>query len=77
MCSGTIVYCPPEMFLERRYHAAPTTVWSLGVLLFRMVCGHLPFLEFMDVIAGNLDFKDGVSSGKTDGSVRSEAPLRW
>ncbi|KAI4905026.1 hypothetical protein NFI96_020186, partial [Prochilodus magdalenae] len=74
--AGTIVYCPPEMFLERRYHAAPTTVWSLGVLLFRMVCGHLPFLEFMDIIAGNLDFIDGVSSGKTDGSVRSEAPLR-
>ncbi|KAI4879654.1 hypothetical protein NFI96_009680, partial [Prochilodus magdalenae] len=49
-----------------RYHADPATVWSLGVLLFRIVCGHLPFDEEQDIITGLLDFKDGQSEGEED-----------
>ncbi|XP_036430982.1 serine/threonine-protein kinase pim-1-like [Colossoma macropomum] len=59
--AGTLDFCPPECFLEKRYHADPATVWSLGVLLFRMVCGYLPFNETLDIIAGFLDFRDGLS----------------
>ncbi|XP_039512054.1 serine/threonine-protein kinase pim-2-like isoform X3 [Pimephales promelas] len=39
---GTITYCPPELDTLHKYHAEPATVWSLGMLLFEMVCGRFP-----------------------------------
>ncbi|XP_072536787.1 serine/threonine-protein kinase pim-1-like [Salminus brasiliensis] len=60
--AGTLEYWPPEFLLKRRYHARPATVWSLGVLLFRMVCGFLPFRNGLDILEGLLCFEDGLSS---------------
>uniref|UniRef100_A0A8C2FX19 non-specific serine/threonine protein kinase n=1 Tax=Cyprinus carpio TaxID=7962 RepID=A0A8C2FX19_CYPCA len=40
--SGTAMYCPPEYILKGEFHGKPATVWSLGILLFRMLCGHFP-----------------------------------
>ncbi|KAL6489124.1 hypothetical protein MHYP_G00028650 [Metynnis hypsauchen] len=66
---GTDEYCPPEFLLEERYHAGPATVWSLGVLMFRMVCRYLPFATDDDIIHGALHFRDGLSDGKINESI--------
>ncbi|XP_052001185.1 serine/threonine-protein kinase pim-1-like [Xyrauchen texanus] len=40
---GTEEYCPPEVHFQKKYHGKTATVWSLGIMLFRMVCGHFPY----------------------------------
>ncbi|KAL0149405.1 hypothetical protein M9458_055290, partial [Cirrhinus mrigala] len=41
--AGTLEYAPPEWFRQRRYHAGPATVWSVGVTLYNILRteGHL------------------------------------
>ena len=40
---GTLLYAPPEQVITHTYQAGPETVWTLGLLLYEMVCGELPF----------------------------------
>uniref|UniRef100_A0A914DHE4 non-specific serine/threonine protein kinase n=1 Tax=Acrobeloides nanus TaxID=290746 RepID=A0A914DHE4_9BILA len=40
---GTVGYVPPEWFLYEMYLDEPGTVWSLGILLYGMLKGTLPF----------------------------------
>lgn len=40
---GSLCYCAPEILNGRGYIGPEVDVWSLGVCLFLMVAGHLPF----------------------------------
>jgi len=42
---GTESYMAPEMLYERKYFADKYDVFSLGVVLFGMLVGHLPFMR--------------------------------
>jgi len=42
---GSPCYAAPEMILGKKYHGATVDVWSLGIILFAMICGYLPFEE--------------------------------
>ncbi|XP_039545736.1 serine/threonine-protein kinase pim-3-like [Pimephales promelas] len=48
--SGTHEYCPPEFSRWGKYYAKSATAWSLGMVLFEMLSGHLPGSEEMDKI---------------------------
>ncbi|XP_061095584.1 serine/threonine-protein kinase pim-2-like isoform X1 [Conger conger] len=59
--AGTRLYQPPEWVQGGEYRGRPATVWSVGVLLFALVCGRLPFGRELDIIGAELHFRDGLS----------------
>ena len=40
---GTPRYMSPEIISKKEYYGPPSDIWSLGVLLYAMLCGYFPF----------------------------------
>lgn len=64
---GTPSYMSPEIAARKEYYGPPTDIWSLGVLLYTMICGYFPFKGFTEselyrkIIAGGLNIPNSVS----------------
>ncbi|XP_052417194.1 serine/threonine-protein kinase pim-2-like [Carassius gibelio] len=75
---GTPEYCPPEYYVAHRYHGKPTTVWSLGVLLFMLVCGRYPEPRDVELIDDGVWFEPDLSNECSHliRSLLNESPSR-
>ena len=45
---GSLAYSAPEILLGDSYDAPAVDIWSLGVILYMLVCGAAPFQEAND-----------------------------
>ncbi|XP_035226664.1 maternal embryonic leucine zipper kinase-like [Stegodyphus dumicola] len=42
-CCGSPAYAAPELILGANYNGNKVDIWSMGVLLYALLCGFLPF----------------------------------
>uniref|UniRef100_A0A8C1VJJ5 non-specific serine/threonine protein kinase n=1 Tax=Cyprinus carpio TaxID=7962 RepID=A0A8C1VJJ5_CYPCA len=58
--------CPPEYYKDLKYEAGPTTVWSLGFMMYSMIYKRQPFRSLKDMMHGSLRFKHKISTELQD-----------
>ena len=69
---GSLCYACPEIIQENAYDPELADVWSLGVVLYVMVCGYLPFSDENDeknknlIINGKIEFPKEMSNKLKD-----------
>jgi serine/threonine protein kinase len=58
---GMRMYVPKERICCARYQARPATFWSLGILLFDMVQGEIPFEKDKEICSAELRYRKASS----------------
>ena len=65
---GSPCYAAPEMIAGKHYDPSEVDVWSIGIVLFFMICGFLPFEDsnttklYAKILNGNFEIPEFVSN---------------
>jgi serine/threonine protein kinase len=69
---GSPCYAAPEMIAGKKYFGPMADMWSMGVILFALVCGYLPFEDqntsilYKKILSGRYSAPDWISMGVRD-----------
>jgi len=72
---GTHPYMAPEFF-ERECHGAACDLWSLGVIVFRLLTGRFPFTSKSDCHDKD-EKKKAIHKAVLEGNFVDQAPAAW
>ena len=64
LLAGTWLYCPPEYFVFHEYHATPATVWSLGLVLFKILAARPAYEDPHDALYEPPAIPGDISEGR-------------
>lgn len=67
---GSEEYAAPELIMGKRYDGRQTDAWALGVVLYALLVGHLPFVEDGSGVSPSGTDKSQISPS-SKGSTRS------
>ena len=71
-CCGSPAYAAPELVSGRNYLGSEADIWSMGVLLYALLCGFLPFDDenisslYRKIQAGVYEKPDWLSKGSLE-----------
>ena len=68
---GTLSYVAPEVLLRTPYNKE-VDIWSMGIILYYMLCGHLPFKGNKEVIIAEKIVNDNLEFDEDEWEVRSK-----
>ncbi|XP_070817005.1 serine/threonine-protein kinase pim-2-like [Chaetodon trifascialis] len=74
---GTWQFIPPEWYRFKCYRAEQMTVWQLGVVVFMILHGYLPFNDSRDIIRAKPVFRSDLSSYCQDFLFRCLIREEW
>ncbi|PNF16216.1 Maternal embryonic leucine zipper kinase, partial [Cryptotermes secundus] len=66
---GSPTYAAPELVVGKRYLGSEVDIWSMGVLLYALLCGHLPFDDdnidslYRKIVSGKYNEPEWLSAG--------------
>lgn len=69
---GSPCYAAPEMIEGKKYDGELVDIWSIGVILYALVCGFLPFEDpntanlYKKILAGEFTVPKFISGDVTD-----------